>query len=393
MFFSTAAARVRVATLLGIDTLLKLAGKPAPRPDRVLIVRLDAIGDFILWMDAAKAIVRHYKGRGRTAVLVANNVWASWAKNLGIFEEVIPVDVYQFHHDPLYRFRTGRQIRRWGCTIAVEPSYSRSWLLGDSVIRVSGANERIGSAGNTSEPQTHKQRISDRWYTRLIPADPLPLMELERNAEFVRNLGEAGFHAALPQLPETSLLEDNAAFIAATAGKPFYVLFPGASWEGRRWPVSGFHEIAERLYNRTGWLGVVCGGGSDREIAGELCARSISPLVNWAGRTTLGELAAILNVARLLLTNETSAVHIGAACGTPTVCLLGGGHYGRFLPYQIQGSIARPLPQAVIHKMPCFGCNWQCIYPRPEGGPVPCIEQIDTEEVWQAVSEVLCWTE
>ncbi len=147
--------------------------------------------------------------------------------------------------------------------------------------------------------------------------------------------------------------------------------FPRATWEGRQWSVSNFAEVAERMHHRTGWQGVVCGGRSEVELADTLCARSTAPLLNWAGRTDLPQLASILSASRLVLTNETSAVHIAAACGTPTVCLLGGGHFGRFMPYKVQQSKHRPLPRAVIHSMPCFGCNWECIYERQPGRPSP----------------------
>jgi hypothetical protein len=38
-----------------------------------------------------------------------------------------------------YRYRIGHQIRMLGCAIAVQPTYSREWLFGDAVVRISGA--------------------------------------------------------------------------------------------------------------------------------------------------------------------------------------------------------------------------------------------------------------
>jgi len=379
--------------LLCIDTLLVLTKKRTQHPDRVLVVRLDVIGDFVLWLDAAHAVVKHYKALGKSVVLVANATWAAWATELTHFDDVIAVNVEEYQRNLSYRYRVGRKMRSLGCTIAVEPSYSRHWLLGDSVIRVSGASERVGSVGDMLNLRTWQRRTADRWYTRLLSADPTPCMELERNAEFVRNLGEVNFQAKLPQLNAAETLRIDDAFTLSTARQPYYVLFPGASWEGRQWPVSSFIEVTEKLYHRTGWQGVVCGGPSDHQLADTLCARSNAPLLNWAGRTDLVQLAAILSATRLLLTNETSAVHIAAAYGVPTICLLGGGHYGRFMPYQVEQTDDRPLPRAIIHQMPCFGCNWQCIYERSLGGPVPCIERIHAEKVWRAISDVLGFLE
>jgi ADP-heptose:LPS heptosyltransferase len=187
-----------------------------------------------------------------------------------------------------------------------------------------------------------------------------------------------------------SALRKDGLFIAAMpAEQRYYVLFPGASWEGRQWPMAGFVRIAERLYSKTGWLGVVCGGPTDLELAETLCGNCSAPLLNWAGRTDLSQLAAIISSAQLLLSNETSAAHIAAACGVATVCILGGGHYGRFMPYQVEQADDRPLPRTITYQMPCFGCNWQCIYERVNGAPVPCIERITQEDIWNEINKII----
>jgi ADP-heptose:LPS heptosyltransferase len=369
-----------------------LTTKVTPFSDRVLIVRIDAIGDFVLWLDAAQAIVKHYKAHGKRVILVANDVWATWARELAIFETVIALDRRKFETDLRYRFQLGRAIRKLKCSIAIQPSYSRTreWLLGDAVVRVSGASERIGSSGDTSRIQLWQKRVSDRWYTRLIPSSPEPCMELVRNAEFVRALGQIEFLAKVPNLYEISPLRKDESFIAAMpADLKYYVLFPGASWDGRQWPVASFVATANRLYSKIGWPGVICGGPTDANLAKDICRQSDAPLLNWVGRTDLSQLAAILATAQLLLTNETSATHIAATLGVPTVCILGGGHFGRFMPYQVEQADNRPLPRAVTHPMPCFGCDWNCIYPCTSGSPVPCIDQITTSMVWDAIAGVL----
>ncbi len=356
----------------------------------MLLVRLDAIGDFVLWLDAAQATVNRYKEQGKNAVLVANAAWAEWAKELGIFDDVITLDRRKFEQDLLYRFRLGLRIRKLKCSIAVQPTYSREFFFGDALVRISGARERIGFTTDSSNMPPWQMHIGNRWYTRLISATPEPRMELERNAEFVRGLGESDFLAKVPDLRARISLGKDEAFLAVMQqDQRYYVLFPGASWDGRQWPVASFVQIAERLYSETGWHGVVCGGKADRQLAEKICGLCRAPLVNWTGHTDLSQLATILFEAQLLLTNETSAVHIAAAVGVPTVCILGGGHYGRFMPYQVEQTDDRPLPNAIIHQMPCFGCNWQCIYTRANGIPVPCIERITEEEVWTAISKIL----
>lgn len=67
---------------------------------------------------------------------------------------------------------------------------------------------------------------------------------------------------------------------------------------------------------------------------------------------------------------------------------MGGGWYGRFAPYEAEvEDNSQPAPLVVIHSMPCFGCNWNCIYPRQRHEPVKCIRDIFFEDVWSAVEK------
>jgi ADP-heptose:LPS heptosyltransferase len=390
MWRTTLSRRFRYVYQYCLDTLLVLTKKETAHPDRVLLIRVDAIGDFILWLDAAKATVKHYKSQGKRVTLIANAAWAAWAKELAVFDEVIALDRSRFNSSPRYRYRIERSIQALGCSIAVQPTYSREWLFGDALVRISGATERIGSIGCPTGMLLWQQRISDRSYTRLISADPTPYMELIRNAEFVRGLGEPAFRAKVADLRESSDLRIDESFIAAIpADRQYYVLFPGASWDGKQWTLGNFARVAEWLHSKTGWHGVVCGGPADRELSERLCKQCEAPLLDWAGRTDLPQMAAILSQAQCLLANDTSAPHIAAALGVPTVCVLGGGQFARFMPYQVEQRDDRPLPRTVIHRMACFDCNWECIYQRPNGRPVPCIEKITVAEISETIRDLL----
>ncbi len=135
---------------------------------------------------------------------------------------------------------------------------------------------------------------------------------------------------------------------------------------------------------------VIAGGPGDRAAAAALLRELGGNAEDFAGRSTLGETAAILAGARLVVSNETAAAHIAAAVGTPAVCVLGGGHYGRFMPYQAEEGRDHGIPPIVVaRKMDCYGCNWDCIYPRGPGEPVRCIKEIAAEEVWRQVEACL----
>ncbi len=85
-------------------------------------------------------------------------------------------------------------------------------------------------------------------------------MELIRNAEFVRNLLGIDFKAKVPDLIAVANSWARPQCTDELAdGEPYYILFPGASFPGRRWPLASFRQAAEFIYKRPD--GVVLSAG------------------------------------------------------------------------------------------------------------------------------------
>jgi ADP-heptose:LPS heptosyltransferase len=350
---------------------------------KILFIRFDAIGDFILWLDAAKELKQLYPQSTYEITLLGNQIWTPIAEKLPYFDSVLSLDRHKFLKNPFYRLKVLKNIRQTGFNMVIQPTFSREFLFGDAIVRASGAENRIGSEGDFSNIMPWQKRISDRWYTRLIPAAKEPLIELKRNAEFMQGLGLKTFQAGLPELEVTESLPK---YFGLT---DYYVLFPGAGTPNRRWPMSNFEELANRIYHQTKWTGVICGGQDEKKLGETLVNKLDVPVQNWAGKTTVDELIAIIARAHFVIGNETSGVHIATAISTPAVCILGGGHYGRFMPYQLEVKTEKPLPVAVNHKMDCFNCNWHCIYNVPPSKAAPCVANISVDMVWKEIENIL----
>lgn len=376
-----------IAFHVGFSLAIPGAGhRPARGRNKILILKLDAIGDFVLWLDMAKELRALFPAGTHEIVLLGNRAWVSLAEKLPYFDEVWPLDRPRFVRDIGYRYRMLRRVRTAGFRTILHPSFSREFLQGDSIVRFSGAPERIGSKGDCSNIRPSLKRISDRWYTRLVPATSAPLMELERNAEFLRGLGLHDFRANIPAWPVPT---GPSPLLSAPEEARYYVLFPGSLVAMKQWPVDQFAEVARRVHRDTGWTGVVCGGPGERELGERLLLLSGVPMKNLAGETSLPDLVDVIAGARLLVGNDTSGVHIAASVSIPSVCILGGGHYGRFLPYRLEVETSRPLPIVVAHRMECYQCNWECIHRPSKGEPAPCIRDIPADAVWDAVRTIL----
>jgi len=346
----------------------------------LLFIRLDAIGDFILWLDAARVLREYYEGYHIT--FVGNALYNDLAKSLPYFDTVISVSPNKLRKDLKYRFQIFQEIRKTSYEKIIHFPYTRSAYFpdGEAIVHIARSPEKIGSIGDPTD--NWRKKISDRFYTRLLSATPKLMMELERNAEFLNELGVKDYLAKVVQFP----------FEIPNSTVPViqfdYILFPGAGSPKRQWPLAAFASLADRIYQEMGWQGLICGGPGEEKLGEQLMSLTKAPLRSAIGKTSLTELISLISQAQLLIGNETSAVHIAAAVNTPAICLLGGGHYGRFMPYPALNN-GRPLPTPVVHKMTCFECNWQCIFDLKDSQPVPCIENISVDAVWKKIEQLL----
>ena len=367
---------------------LALWKTPSPHKNRlevVLLIRQDAIGDFVMWLDTAKEYRKLYTPDKYRIILVGNALWCDLAEELPYWDKVIPIDVKQFKTLSGYRWILLQKIRSFGAQIAIQPTFSREFYHGDSLVRASKATRKISSVGDMGNRNWLKKFIADSWHTELIPVSTRPMAELERNAEFFSGLSNYSHITGYPQLDIHELWLSS-----EWREKIFYILVPGTSGavDGKEWPPSYFSDIATKVFRKTGWEGVICGAKQEHSLGEQILKQCDAPLQNLCGQTTLVELAGLLSQSRLTISNDTGVVYLSSAVGTPSVCIVGGGHFGRFVPYPDLTGQTNNLKE-VFHKMPCFGCNWNCIYPIKKGDPAPCIANVNVDAVWGEVISLL----
>ncbi|MGE5450743.1 MAG: lipopolysaccharide heptosyltransferase II [Acidobacteriota bacterium] len=103
-------------------------------------------------------------------------------------------------------------------------------------------------------------------------------------------------------------------------GRPYVVFHPGATAASRRYPPERFGEVADQL-TQEGWPCVFAAGHGEQDLVAQALAQTQHPVIDLTGKLSLGGLAALIQGARLLIGNNSGAMHIAAAVGTPVVCL------------------------------------------------------------------------
>lgn len=348
----------------------------------VLIVRTDSIGDFILWLDAAKELKHLYPPNEYRITLLANQEWVDLAKSYPYWDEVITVDRDQFASDFIYRWIFLRKIYTSHYDRCIHPIFSRIFTLGDAIVRISASRERVGWAIYESPNPGIILKLGKwlmrSWYSRLIPWDSLNLMELERNSKFLHFLGLKDFKPHVPKL-----VREFASKPLQDVSSEYFAIVPDALWRWKEWPLENFIEIGKRIQKQTNWKMVFLG---KRDALAEYfkAAPVTNGLINRMGWTTLAEYVQILGGAKLVFTNDSSAAHIAAALNVPAFCIAGGGDWGRFVPYPSYMNDDQN-PVVINEAMDCYHCGWICKFDWKKG-PVKCIGAISVTKAWDIIS-------
>ena len=354
-------------------------------PQQVLFVRFDELGDLLIWLPYARANLKLLPQH--KATLAVNHLWADFAHKTGIFDEIIPVYVRKFRRNPIYRRHIKAKIgsRKWD--VIIHPCRTRWQRFADAenLIASCQANHIIGFS-NPLEGGW-RSRMAAPIYSQLIAPVPAPQTpEWHQYETFLAGQGGPA-PGMLPPMLATSF--PTPAHFNQTP--PYFVFAPGAGHLKRCWPIKNFASIAARLKNRGFTRIIICGAPQDAPVAASLANEMNDLAENWTGRTSVNELAGMIQHAICVLTNESAPAHLAAAVATPCICITGGGHFNRFMPYPESMHMKSARPVAVHKKMPCYNCNWRCIYKIQQHEATPCVQAVTDDDVWRAMeSELSC---
>jgi lipopolysaccharide heptosyltransferase I len=153
------------------------------------------------------------------------------------------------------------------------------------------------------------------------------------------------------------------------ADDPVIVVNPSAAQAWKHWPSERWSQVIDGLAD----LGriVVIGTTSQASAHAAIVASADSQPIDLTGRTTLGEVAALLERARLHLAPDTGTVHMAVALGTPVVAIYGPTSAVRVGPYRQPAS-------ALSHGEPCGRlCPTVCLHSRRCLSAITAVEVID----------------
>jgi lipopolysaccharide heptosyltransferase I len=339
-------------------------------PSRILIVRLSALGDIVHAVPVLAALRRHDPG-----VEVDWLVEEAYAPVLGLVDGLRQRVIVRAKAGPSAvpavegrdpRFPAGlagyagalAYLRRQRYDVALDLQgliKSAVWARG------SGARRVIGFArGHLREPQA-------AWLYHEHVTPPPAAHVIHKNLALAAHLGAAVSPVDLPLRVEPSAAVRDA-LDRTLAGGRYAVLNPGAAWPNKRWPPERFGALASALHRRHGLVSLITWGPAERGLAETIVAAS-EGTARLSPPTTVGDLAAVMHDASLVVSGDTGPLHIAAAVGAPLVGLYGPTWPERNGPWD-------PDDEVISRADRC-----RCHHKRRCLTGAPCIETITVDEV------------
>lgn len=342
------------------------------RVRRLLCVRLDNLGDLLMTTPAIRALRESLPGVHLTLLGSVSGCAASayvaeidhcieyaapWVANpANAADDDAIVD----------KLRDGRYDAAVIFTV-----FSQSALPAAMLCRQAGIPLRLAHC------RENPYRLLTHWVVDAEPAQGIR-HEVQRQLDLARHVGAQTLDTRLSFQPSDADRRVAAHKLRRLVVDPrrWVLIHPGATAASRRYPVEHFAQAATLIARRLR-CDIVFGGTADeRGIVDAVRAAMPLSAGSLAGELSLGECAALIGAAPLLLSNNSGPVHLAAALGTPVVDLYALTN-PQHTPWQVPNRV-------LFHDVPCRNC----FKSRCPQGHHDCLRRVDPQAVADAVAEL-----
>jgi heptosyltransferase-2 len=355
---------IKNAARLPLESLLKVYLSSQPRVEllpetieRILVFAYHGLGNFIMYTPALKLLRQRYP-KARIDLQVGNNT--------GCEEVLAGADFFDNIYNLPYKagirawIERLREIRATRYDITINEFHSHSWTLALTVA-ASGAKFRVGhvtSPGwserfsrysfvfNLPVAMREDQHETER-YLDLVSATGVEKSPQEEVKPFMY-LTDADRKFARAFIASHNQTEHN----TARPAKRILGIQPGTSptMRWKQWPLERYRQLLERLTIEQPESQIVLfGAPNEAEMIQELAAGLGTNISIAAGKTTIKQVAALIEKCDLLVCNDSGLMHVAVAVDTPVVAIYGPTDFNRTAPLGKQHTMVR-------HAMPCSPC-------------------------------------
>ncbi|MEM6799153.1 MAG: glycosyltransferase family 9 protein [Planctomycetota bacterium] len=289
------------------------------QPERILIVRLTAVGDVIHGAPVLCALRDRFPDA--TIGWVVEGGAADLIEGHRALNHLIRVP-RRWYKSPRAVLDLRRRLRQLAFDTTVDlqcltKSAAVAWL--------SGAKRRLGVGG--TDGREFSKRLNNT--LTLVNADHVVhhylgiCKPLGIGVERGQPVGFDSIRFDLEEHDADAAFADQTIEELGLEPRRFAVLNPGAGWASKLWPAVRYGQVAERLLADHGLRSLAVWGAPDEKPLAKAIARNSAGAAVVAPATSLRELGAVCKRAAMFLGSDTGPMHLSVAVGTPTISLHG----------------------------------------------------------------------
>ena len=338
----------------------------------ILLIQLGDIGDVVLSFPCIRALSENFPKaniivavREKAKELIEDCPWASYVISIReekrrlveklIYQKDFFINLRKINFDLTIDLRTGTR----GAILAF----------------LSGARQRIGRYAY--DGKLWRNRV----FTHLVHPDLKPgqyiadyyLEILTAHNLRTKNIWPEMIIPAEKRLKAVELLRKE----GVPTNRFLIAMQPFSLWPYKELKIDKYTAIIKHIQSKFDFPILITGSPAEKKRADEIRKEFEEGVFNFAGKTTIGIYAAILNECRLFIGPDSAGLHIAAAVGTSTV--------GIFGPSSIAAWAPKGKRHSIVYKdCECLSCSQKGCNDK---GLSKCLEELTVEEISEKVVE------
>lgn len=358
-----------------------MTSEKSGHPQKILIVKLSAIGDVVQTLPVAEALRNQYPGA--YIAWVVEEEAEDLLTGHPSLDRVIVSRRKSWQKRFFKRGEFWSTLREVGEFIRDLRRQDYDWVIDNHGLFKSGLLVFL-SRGRRKIGYKRWPGIAEEG-SYLFTNERYKPLDIEKHAleRYLDLIVQVGVRVDKPRLrfslPADSLRKMERLLVEnGICGHPLVVIHPMAEWPTKLWPGERFASLAESLGKKRGASVVFTGSREDEKPVQEIL-RQINPsqkVLTLAGQTGLKELAGLFSLSDLVVSTDTGPMHLAAAVNAPLIAIFGPTAPWRTGPYG-NGHVILRKP---------LGCS-PCFKKKCES--MECMNSLSVEEVLKAAEKKL----
>ncbi|MFH1777505.1 MAG: glycosyltransferase family 9 protein [Candidatus Omnitrophota bacterium] len=341
----------------------------AEQIDKILLIKLERIGDLVLSTPAIRAIKEKFPHAD--IALIVNSYTQAVIENNPYVDEIIVYGRAEGHKSLIKRIDFIKQLRSKKFDLGIDLTtrdffFLPAWLLCFSRAKITLGLDNFGRGFLFNLKVRPDKRPKPLTKEVLHILDPLEISGLDNKPRVFLSENNKNY---INELLDEQGIGENDILVC---------IHPGGVFETKYWTKDGYAKVAEYLFKQYQAKVFFIGSKQEAVRADEIIARIEKKPVNLTGKISLGQVSALIAKCRLFIGNNSGPLHIAAALGIPTISFLGPSVPERWSPNE---------EKDIVFKidLDCRPCELGYCYRKD----LACMNSILPEEVIAAVDRQL----